>query len=91
MSQNGQPAQPLTLQQRIAPARVAQLEQAQLQLSAVVVGRAMEDVRALNNALHFLTEQANIGNAPARDLLKLFFGNLDAAKAAAAGIALPGK
>jgi len=90
VSANGQAPRPLGLAGRIDPARVRQLEQSQGQLSTVVVGRAMEDVRAFNNSLHFLTEQAGLGNVPARELLKMFFENLDAAKAAGAGITLPG-
>lgn len=94
MSANGEAAKP-TLQQRLDPARIRQLEQTTALQTQLLVQRAMHDINDLSNTLHVLTEQANLGSTAARDALRLFFGNFEAAKAAAAGITvvrdIPGK
>jgi hypothetical protein len=89
MTANGQPPGTRSLHQRLDPARVAQLEQNDRMQSALLVNRALGDVSNLANALEFLVQAANGGNATARSVLSLLFANLDTARAASAGIALP--
>jgi hypothetical protein len=89
MSDNDQTASKLSLKQRLDPGRVAALEQQHALHSQLIVNRALSDVSNLLNALEFLTQQANAGHPGARQVLSMLFANLDAARAASAGIALP--
>lgn len=86
MTGNGQPPNPQPLRQRVDPRRVAQLEQQSALQAQLLVARALSDVSNFTNALHHLTEQAEAGQPQARQVLQLFLQNLDAARAAAAGI-----
>jgi hypothetical protein len=89
VTENGQAPAKLSLKQRIDPARVAELEQQSQLHSQLIVNRALSDISNLLNALEFITQQANAGHAPSRKVLTMLFANLDAARAASAGIALP--
>jgi len=89
VTDNGRPLLKPTLKQRVDPARVAQLEQQSTVQAQLLVNRALSDVSNLLNALEFVAQQANAGNAQARQVLSMLFANLDAARAASAGIALP--
>lgn len=89
MSDNGQQHPVLTALQRMNPGRVKQLENTIGLQTQLLVQRALSDARDLANTLHILTEQATMGNANARQSLKLLFDNWEAAKAAGAGITLP--
>jgi hypothetical protein len=88
VSKNGEPLSKPTLAQRVDPARVRQLEQNQIMQSQLLVNRALSDASNLANALEFLTQQAQAGQPQARQVLTLLFANLDAARAASAGIVL---
>jgi hypothetical protein len=90
MMGDGSPNGKLSLQQRIAPGRVAELEQRAAQQTALLVTRAAHELTDLANTLQYLVDQAGIGNEGARAVLRLWFATEAKARAAAAGVVLPG-
>jgi hypothetical protein len=78
-----------TIGQRLDPARVRQLEQQSAFQSQLLVNRALGELSNLANALQFLKDQADAGHPQSRQVLQLLFSNLDAARAASAGIVVP--
>jgi len=78
-----------TLQQRIDPVRVRELEQQTTLQSQLLAGRAINDIMALVNSLHIVREQAGLGNVQAQQLLRAWKDELRLLDAALAGIVLP--
>jgi hypothetical protein len=89
MSDNGQPAAPLSLAQKLDAGRVRQLEQQAQQQATLLVTRAASDLQNITNTLQFLIDQANSGNPGARVVLKGYFDTIERARIAATGITLP--
>jgi hypothetical protein len=88
MNENGHGPNPLSLPQRVDPARVRQLEQQAALQATLLMQRAFADVRELTNSVHHVTEAARKGDPQAVQALKMLWVNLDDAKAAGAGIAV---
>jgi hypothetical protein len=88
VSKNGEPLIKPPQGELIDAARVTAMQQNMQMQSQLLVNRALSDASNLANALEFLTQQAQAGQPQARQVLTLLFANLDAARAASAGIVL---
>lgn len=76
----------VTLKQR---ERITELETRVTQQAAFLVQRAVNDLADDTNTLAYLTEQAEIGNPGAREVLRKYFEMQRRAQVAASGILLP--